>query len=324
MGPGVRRPAGRRQWCPFEQCLFIYEGVTWERPRGGTCSRGGSWRILSFRAETAYPWGEAPWWGSRSSRWCCSSAGRCVGFEPTTTSFTLRSTSVTTLLPCRCLCRVEQVRVCVSVSCARGVRAKVSFSWKSSREATRGRGNSPLCPGDTLSGARRTPTVTMIKVQLLLLLALAGPFCAVAHASTLVSATALEEAAVTEAAVAPEATGEAKEEGTAAPPEAADPTEPAPAEPLPAEATEAPEAPAPESTEAPEAPAEPPAAATEAPAAPPEDVDAGASPTVLVEITDDGMSTGQVVGIVIGSLLALIVVIAVVVAVIRRMGRYSP
>ncbi|KAG5838664.1 hypothetical protein ANANG_G00226010 [Anguilla anguilla] len=89
----------------------------------------------------------------------------------------------------------------------------------------------------------------MIRVALLLLLALAGPFCAVAHASTLVPASALEDA--------------------------------------PAEET-------------------------------------AADPTVLVEVTEDGMGTGQVVGIVIGSLLALIIVIVVVVSVIRRMGRYSP
>lgn len=46
---------------------------------------------------------------------------------------------------------------------------------------------------------------------------------------------------------------------------------------------------------------------------------------VLVEEdTEEGLSTGQVVGIVIGCLLAVVIVIAVVIAVVRRMGKYSP
>ncbi|XP_067447956.1 uncharacterized protein si:ch211-156j16.1 isoform X2 [Thunnus thynnus] len=44
---------------------------------------------------------------------------------------------------------------------------------------------------------------------------------------------------------------------------------------------------------------------------------------VMEEGTEDGLSSGQVVGIVIGALLAVVIVIAVVIAVVRRMGKYS-
>ncbi|KAM4609736.1 podoplanin [Polymixia lowei] len=45
---------------------------------------------------------------------------------------------------------------------------------------------------------------------------------------------------------------------------------------------------------------------------------------VVEDNTDDGVSSGQVVGIVIGALVAVVIVIAVVIAVMKRMGKYSP
>ncbi|XP_035238977.1 calphotin isoform X1 [Anguilla anguilla] len=303
---------------------------------------------------------------------------------------------------CACVLSVR-ARVCVPVcvcvcvrACALGVqspRLKQKFGSPGSAVAKRRGERKTRC-----RDYRRPAAATMIRVALLLLLALAGPFCAVAHASTLVPASALEDAPVTEASVALEATPEAAaaaadpaEAAEPAAPAAVDATEPAPEEAAapeptdapaaaPAEAAEpsaAPEAPPEEvpaevpgevpaelSTEVPaeasaapaEAPAEaaedpepataaaepavatqppapeepaapvvtePPAVAPEAPAAPAQAEETAADPTVLVEVTEDGMGTGQVVGIVIGSLLALIIVIVVVVSVIRRMGRYS-
>ncbi|KAK2851232.1 hypothetical protein Q5P01_007508 [Channa striata] len=48
-------------------------------------------------------------------------------------------------------------------------------------------------------------------------------------------------------------------------------------------------------------------------------------PEVVVEDKIvEGLSAGQVVGIVIGALLAVVVLIAVIIAVVRRMGNYSP
>ncbi|XP_043982049.1 transcription initiation factor TFIID subunit 12 isoform X2 [Gambusia affinis] len=44
---------------------------------------------------------------------------------------------------------------------------------------------------------------------------------------------------------------------------------------------------------------------------------------VTVE-TEESLSTGQIVGIVIGAIVAVVIVIAVVIAVLRRMGKYSP
>ncbi|XP_054905838.1 mucin-2 isoform X1 [Poeciliopsis prolifica] len=43
---------------------------------------------------------------------------------------------------------------------------------------------------------------------------------------------------------------------------------------------------------------------------------------VTVE-TQEGLSTGQIVGIVFGAMVAVVIVIAVVIAVLRRMGKYS-
>ncbi|XP_026224543.1 platelet glycoprotein Ib alpha chain [Anabas testudineus] len=45
---------------------------------------------------------------------------------------------------------------------------------------------------------------------------------------------------------------------------------------------------------------------------------------VVEDDTAEGLSSGQVAGIVIGALLAVVIVIAVVIAVVRRMGKYSP
>ncbi|XP_071331905.1 podoplanin [Trachinotus anak] len=46
---------------------------------------------------------------------------------------------------------------------------------------------------------------------------------------------------------------------------------------------------------------------------------------VLIEDSEKGgLSSGQVVGIVIGALLAVVIVVAVVIAAVRRMGKYSP
>ncbi|XP_007553433.1 podoplanin isoform X1 [Poecilia formosa] len=48
----------------------------------------------------------------------------------------------------------------------------------------------------------------------------------------------------------------------------------------------------------------------------------GGNADLTVE-TEEGMSTGQIVGIVIGAIVAVVIVIAVVIAVLRRMGKYS-
>ncbi|XP_076845734.1 podoplanin [Brachyhypopomus gauderio] len=46
--------------------------------------------------------------------------------------------------------------------------------------------------------------------------------------------------------------------------------------------------------------------------------------TNVVEVIEDGMTTGHVVGIVFGALLAIAILIAVIIVVVRRMGHYSP
>ncbi|XP_066500793.1 uncharacterized protein si:ch211-156j16.1 [Hoplias malabaricus] len=52
--------------------------------------------------------------------------------------------------------------------------------------------------------------------------------------------------------------------------------------------------------------------------------DGGEEPTKAVEVDDSGLEKGHVVGIVIGALVAVAIIIAVIVVVIRRMGQYSP
>ncbi|XP_068454377.1 podoplanin isoform X2 [Clinocottus analis] len=190
-----------------------------------------------------------------------------------------------------------------------------------------------------------------MNVQLMLLLALAGPFCAFTHASPTEIPeelhTAIDEIV---ADIAPEVTDAPKEELTliTGPPA----TEPAAApEEVPIEevattevVTEA--APPASTVNTEEAVVETEAAATEAPepiitdppvvetAEPTETATVEVLPTgaakvetgedgVVVEDTEEGLSSGQVAGIVIGALLAVVIVIAVVIAVVRRMGKYS-
>nr|XP_046222195.1 cytochrome c1-like [Oncorhynchus gorbuscha] len=172
----------------------------------------------------------------------------------------------------------------------------------------------------------------MIKVQLLLLLGLVGPFCAVAHASTLV--TPLER--VSDIPAATDILEGATNAPTAEPKTAADEVvtkAPATDKPVTTQVDEA--APnvteaAPTETEATEAAGqeaattEAPAVATMAPANPEATAAAEAEEEELVVEEEEGTGSGQVVGIVIGALVAVIIVIAVVIALVRRMGKYSP
>lgn len=199
-----------------------------------------------------------------------------------------------------------------------------------------------------------------MNVQLLLLLALVGSFCAFTHANPTPLPTTQLDVTITEetAPAVADATEAPKEELTvftgppstavaAAPGElatvavtAAQSANPAPANTEEPEVeTEAPTAAATAAAEVTEAEPEPevlhtdpPAVVTAAPtvAAKTEEepvatagakVDEGGD-EVLVE--DEGLTSGQVVGIVIGALLAVIIVIAVVIAAVRRMGKYSP
>ncbi|XP_042348281.1 podoplanin isoform X2 [Plectropomus leopardus] len=191
-----------------------------------------------------------------------------------------------------------------------------------------------------------------MNVQLLLLLALAGPFCAFTHASPTGIPEDLAEVPVTSTpAAVPEATEAPQEElivitgPTATEPvsahkevdvvteaevstEAVTPTITFNTEAAVVE-TETP----PAATEGQELITDPPALQTAAPTEPKE-AEAPAEATaaaktetddgVIVEDPDEGLSSGQVVGIVIGALLAVVIVIAVVIAVVRRMGKYSP
>ncbi|XP_059378659.1 podoplanin-like [Carassius carassius] len=54
------------------------------------------------------------------------------------------------------------------------------------------------------------------------------------------------------------------------------------------------------------------------------EVTAPPSETTDVKVEDEAMGTGQLVGIVIGALIAVIVVIAVIILVAKRKGQYSP
>lgn len=188
-----------------------------------------------------------------------------------------------------------------------------------------------------------------MNVQLLLLVALAGPFCAFTHASPTTIPTDSGVAVATEIIAA--ATEAAKEELSVL---STDPpaTEPAVAPEVFATQviTEATPAVTEVNTEAAVVETEAPPAVTEGPepfiptdspvvetAAPTvaEDVDVKPEATapakaetdgkvVVEDEPDDSLSSGQVVGIVIGALLAVVIVIAVVIAVVRRMGKYSP
>ncbi|XP_078110824.1 podoplanin [Sander vitreus] len=199
-----------------------------------------------------------------------------------------------------------------------------------------------------------------MNVQLLLLLALVGPFCAFTHASpTEIPPHPDDEITETVADIISEATEAPKEDltvitGPPATQPAAAPEEAATEVPkdfaadvvteaaLPAftfnteEAVVETEAPAAAATAA--AP-EPEPLITDAPVvetkAPDESAEvegqsevteaAKTVEEVLVEDnTEEGLSSGQVAGIVIGALLAVVILIAVVIAVVRRMGKYSP
>lgn len=186
-----------------------------------------------------------------------------------------------------------------------------------------------------------------MNVQLLLLLALVGPFCAFTHASPTeippeLGTTGIAELPhVTGAAAATEASKEDLPEVTGPPA-----TEPAavPAQGTEVAVTEAAPAITVANTEASEADT---SAATETQqplttnahpvetAAPttvaegqPEVTAAAETETkegVVVEgETEEGMTSGQVAGIVIGALLAVVIVTCVVVGMVRRMGKYSP
>ncbi|KAM9350792.1 podoplanin isoform 2-T2 [Symphorus nematophorus] len=185
-----------------------------------------------------------------------------------------------------------------------------------------------------------------MNVQLLLLVALVGPFCAFTRASPTEIPTSLDE--ITEAAeVVPEATEAAKEELTAVtgPPSTEPPAAPeevvtevvtdaAPEDPVVTEEavlmTEGPvvstAAPGPLITEAPAletaAPTEEAKIEDEPVVTAAAEVETGGDVVIEGE-TEEGLSSGQVVGIVIGALLAVIIVIAVVIAAVRRMGKYS-
>ncbi|XP_029292114.1 podoplanin [Cottoperca gobio] len=190
----------------------------------------------------------------------------------------------------------------------------------------------------------------MMNVQLLLLLALAGPFCAFTHASpteipsdldvsvgvteapkedlTIITGPpATEPAAVPAEVVTVTVANEevVTEEATvvteSAPPAVTVNIEEAVVD------TEAPTV----ATQAPEALiTDPPVVETGAPTSevdvqPTEAAKAETGEEVVVEDdTDEGLSSGQVVGIVIGALLVVVIVIAVVIAAVRRMGIYSP
>ncbi|XP_008413001.1 podoplanin isoform X2 [Poecilia reticulata] len=197
-----------------------------------------------------------------------------------------------------------------------------------------------------------------MKVQLLLLLALAGPLCSFTRASptTVTSFSSL----VTEEAETTIITGPSPTNPQVAPQDAALST----AEPVAATeadtdvpttgsnqildtttvgVTEAPTmhtsafaetaSPPPETTAAPgfqttasEEASSPFNDETEAPIDPTssaDEVTGTDSGDVTVE-TEEGLSTGQIVGIVIGAIVAVVIVIAVVIAVLRRMGKYSP
>ncbi|XP_073675283.1 podoplanin [Garra rufa] len=186
----------------------------------------------------------------------------------------------------------------------------------------------------------------MMRIALLLLVTLAGPFCTFTQASTLVVPTSIdttpesnlgtnlpEGTAQTEKTVAQDAvstpapTTEATEaaastkEGSVASTAAPVIQSEAPLETTTltdtTQTTEA-VAPAPEETDAPEN------TTSIEPSAEPKDAVETQSEPSEVEMDNEGMGTGQLAGIVIGALITVIIVIAVIILVVRRMGQYSP
>lgn len=193
----------------------------------------------------------------------------------------------------------------------------------------------------------------MMNVQLLLLVTLAGPFCAFTHASPTARTTDVVPTVSPEAAKASDENSILTISPPASIPDATTVlevsstliTSPPTSQPTPEdETTEVTTVAAPSIssvfwTEAPDATtiaSEPPS--TDPPvwetAATTDLIQSSVQDTVMktlkateeVAVEDDteGLSSGQVVGIVIGALLALVILIAVVIAVMRRMGKYSP
>ncbi|KAJ8400708.1 hypothetical protein AAFF_G00394770 [Aldrovandia affinis] len=152
----------------------------------------------------------------------------------------------------------------------------------------------------------------MIRVQLLLLLALAGHLCTNTHARPLVGQT-VAEAENLDAAVAPDVPETVKEEGVASPPEDKETQNTTEAYAIPPEVIT--EAPPPEVI-----PICVPAA-TEATTLGSDDV--GAT-IILLEEKPTGVSRGLVLGTAFVSLLSLIAVGSAGKVVSRKVGRYSP
>lgn len=180
----------------------------------------------------------------------------------------------------------------------------------------------------------------MMRIILLLLVTLVGPFCAFTQASTLVVPTAIDTTPEPNPVSDPPASTDKTEEP--APQDAVSTSEPAPeateaatsTEEVPVVSTAAPQSEVPlettaltdraHSTEAgPKETAGHETTVTQQPRAE-EPKDAESTETPNVQLEDEGMGTGQLVGIVIGALIAVIVVIAVIILVARRMGQYSP
>ncbi|KAF0036431.1 hypothetical protein F2P81_011743 [Scophthalmus maximus] len=206
---------------------------------------------------------------------------------------------------------------------------------------------------------RRKQVFATMNAQLLLLLALVGPFCAFTRASpteipaefgTGITASVADVGDIVDVTAA--ATEAAKEEVTdvVTGPPATEPAVASAEEEVTTEATTEGAAPAitvnteeavfethrpsAAATEAPEPlTTEAPAVETAAPTEPAEvetqpEVTAAAKKETEEEVVvednpEEEQGSGQVVGIVIGALLAVVIVIAVVIAVVRRMGKYT-
>ncbi|XP_050973781.1 podoplanin isoform X2 [Labeo rohita] len=164
----------------------------------------------------------------------------------------------------------------------------------------------------------------MMRILLLLLVTLAGPFCTFTQATTLMVPTAI--------GITPETNVVSTQPVVSAKTEVAAPQD-----------STSTDAPAREATEAAASTKEVPVVSTTAPVTQSEtpvekttltdttqSTEAGTEETATPEATTDiknqgeDMGTGQLVGIVIGALIAVIVFIAIIVMVARRMGQYSP
>ncbi|KTF91906.1 hypothetical protein cypCar_00015592 [Cyprinus carpio] len=182
----------------------------------------------------------------------------------------------------------------------------------------------------------------MMRIILLLLVTLTGPFCTFTQASTLVVPTAI--GSTPQPNLASDSPTFTYTTEVTSPQDAVSTSEPAPevteaaatTEEVPMVSTTAPviqsEAPfettaltdTTQSTEAvPIETTSPEATTVFAEAEMPEKVEDIESKTADEEVEDEGMGTGQLVGIVIGALITVIVVIAVIILLVRRMGQYS-